>query len=86
VEFGSSAIGGVINLTTEGYDGGTGDDHPRLNATSSIGSFNTRRYLLDFRSRLKRLNLRVSAGFTGSDGDFPFVDDRPEGQRRLYRE
>jgi len=75
-EFGSSAIGGAINLSTEIALGDTLLGKSSLSITASNGSFGTRRYSLSCYSRQRGMSLRLNGMFLTSRGDFEFLDDR----------
>jgi len=75
-EFGSSAIGGAINLSTEIPSGDTVPRENSLSIIASNGSFGTRRYTLSCYNRQHGVSLRLNGMFLTSRGDFEFLDDR----------
>ena len=75
-EFGSSAIGGAINLSTEITPGNTTSKKNSLSIAASNGSFGTRRYTLSTYSKRNRISMRLNGMFLTSRGDFDFLDDR----------
>ena len=78
--YGSSSIGGTINLVTRGaesIDGSTAV--PAIEALASAGSFSTRRYMLTLASRMSLARLHGHISHVQSDGSFTFYDDNVVG-------
>jgi len=71
VRFGAGAIGGVVNLVTR-----RPSDQPHTEASAFTGSFGTRKVVLTHTRRAGRFGILASASYLGSEGDFPFRDDR----------
>ncbi len=82
--YGSSSIGGTINLVTRGaesIDGSTAV--PAIEALASAGSFSTRRYMLTLASRMSLARLHGHISHVQSDGSFTFYDDNATGENPL---
>ncbi len=74
--FGSSSIGGTINLVSSKGDEWDGVGIvPSVQSRATAGSFDTRRYLVTLKSRCRRAGLHLHGGFMESRGDFDFFDD-----------
>ncbi len=80
--FGSSAIGGTVNLVSYDsgffdrcHEGGIASSRAGLETSIAGGSFGTRRYLLSARARRWKLFASGRASFAESEGDFAFRDD-----------
>lgn len=85
--YGSSAIGGTINLVTRGA--GTLDGHtaaPSVDALASAGSFGSRRYMLSLTSRIKTATLHGHISHMRSAGNFEFYDDNATPENQLDNE
>ena len=73
VSFGGSAIGGKINLIPERtLNNSTGME---IGAETGFGSFGTEKHALEMSSSLGPVSVRLNGGYTGSAGDFSFLDD-----------
>jgi vitamin B12 transporter len=70
VEFGSGAIGGVVNLVTK-----PPSVAPTTEASASYGSFSTRKVLAAHSEQLHGVDLLAYVTYLGSNGDFPFLND-----------
>jgi outer membrane cobalamin receptor len=74
--FGASSIGGTVNLVSRAPEDWTEiGGIPRLEASLSFGSFDTRRFLLTIDTRAGRAGLHLHGGHMRSAGDFSFEDD-----------
>ena len=74
--FGSSSIGGTINLVSSpARRGPAGAETPQLEARAAAGSFDARRLYLALRGASGPLSARLGAGYERSAGDFAFLDD-----------
>jgi iron complex outermembrane receptor protein len=74
--FGSSSIGGTVNLVSRGMpDWQEGRVIPTLDFQAGAGSFETRKYLLTLRSKAGRVGLHVHGGYQKCAGDFEYFDD-----------
>jgi iron complex outermembrane receptor protein len=84
VGFGSSSIGGTVNLVPRDF--GDRDDLgaiPSVETRASAGSFGTENYHLTLDSQIGRLMLRCHGGYLGSGGDFRFLDDNATPENLL---
>lgn len=69
--FGSGAIGGVVNISTESGTIGSG-----VNASLSYGSFNSAHQSLSTHFTIDNNRFVIAAGRNTSDNDFEYYDDR----------
>ncbi len=68
VEFGTGAIGGVVNLVTK-----PPTVTPTTEASASYGSFETRKAVVAHSEQVHGVDLQGYVTYLGSDGDFSFV-------------
>jgi vitamin B12 transporter len=71
VAFGTGAIGGVVNLVTK-----PPSVAPSTEASAAYGSFATRKVLVSHSEQLHGVDLLAYVTYLGSNGDFPFLNDR----------
>jgi len=70
VEFGTGAIGGVVNLVTK-----PPSVEPSTEASAAYGSFDTRKVVVAHSEQLHGVDLLGYVTYLGSDGDFNFLND-----------
>jgi outer membrane cobalamin receptor len=84
VTFGSSSIGGTVNLVT-GAEAAPqrSPSAASASALAAAGSFGARRYRLDAAVPVRFVDIRGSASLLESDGDFTFHDDNATPENPL---
>lgn len=70
--YGSDAIGGVVNIILKNRENLYEQNNVKLNASISLGSFNTKEYSLGLYQQFKKFNSRIFFSKEISDGDFDY--------------
>lgn len=70
--YGSDAIGGVVNIILKNRENLYEQNNVKLNASISLGSFNTKEYSLGLYQQFKKFNSRIFFSKETSDGDFDY--------------
>jgi iron complex outermembrane receptor protein len=71
VGFGGGGIGGVVNLVTR-----PPSEDPLTEVNAGYGSFDTRKLVATHARKIGATGLLAHVSYLGSDGDFPYLDDR----------
>jgi iron complex outermembrane receptor protein len=84
--YGSSALGGVVNIITKNRENLKGSQDISAQASATQGSFDTQRYSLSVYKEYKNYNARIFYNNEESDGDFEYYYQKGEKRELIERQ